>query len=170
MTTSIQGPTAVSPVWSKAIRQGSWPGPTRMSVSPFRGCRSPLERILPSARGAGGGRRLEVVEQHLAVVVARSRHRVPLRHPVERIVPALAGLALLRDDLEPMARGAGIERLLAPIGRRIVLRALVARREGRSLCRGGFCRERQRNRREGTQGARPHHAMRIATRCIGLAP
>src|SRR3954452_19433319 len=107
MTTSIQGRTAVSG-----------------SVSPFHGCRSPLEGILPSARGAGGERRLEVVEQHFAVAVARSRHRVALRHPVEGVVPALAGLGLLRDDLEPMAGGAGIERLLAPLGRRIVLRAL----------------------------------------------
>ena len=29
---------------------------------------------------------------------------------------------------------------------------------------------RQRNRCEGAPGARPPHAMRIATRCIGLAP
>src|SRR3954454_25101094 len=132
MTTSIQGPRAVSPARSEVLARARSARPRRATVSPRRGCRSPLEGILPSARGTGGERRLEVVEQHFAVAVARSRHCVPLRHPVEGVVPALAGLALLRDDLEPMARGAGIERLLAPVGRRIVLRALVARREGRS--------------------------------------
>ena len=70
MTTSIQGPTALS-----------------RSVSPFHGCQSPLEGILPSTRGSGGERRREVVEQYFAVGVARLRHRVPLRHPVEGVVP-----------------------------------------------------------------------------------
>src|SRR4029079_13917396 len=153
MTTSIQGPRAVSRAGSEArparaadrARPGRWPSPSAQAL--------PLERILPSARGAGRERRLEVVEQHLTVVVARPRHRVPLRHPVEGVVPAFAALALLRDDLEPVAGRAGIERLLAPLGRRIVLGTLVTRREGRSLRRGGTYRERQRNRREGAPGA-----------------
>src|SRR4029450_9091424 len=128
-----------------------------------------LKRVLPPARRPRGERRLEIVEQHLAVAVIRPRHVVPLRHPVERIVPLPARLSLLRNNLESMTGNAGIKRLLAPGGVGIILRAFTPRGERPRLGGGGTRRKRRRERYQ-AGGQTWAHAMRIAMRCIGLPP
>src|SRR6266498_5217329 len=128
-----------------------------------------LKRVLPPARSSRGERRLEIVEQHLAVVVVRPRHVVPLRHPVQRVVPLPACLSLLRNDLESMTGSAGVKRLLAAGGVWIILRAFIARRERARLGGGRASRKRRRERHE-TGGQTWVHAMRIAMRCIGFPP
>src|SRR5919197_1776098 len=128
-----------------------------------------LKRVLPPARSPRGERRLEIVEQHLTVAVARPRHAVPLRHPLERVVPLAPRLSLLRNDLESMTGSAGVKRLLAAGAVGIVLRAFIARRE-RGRLRGGWCSRKCRRERHETGGQTWVHAMRIAMRCIGLPP
>src|SRR4029453_8328668 len=128
-----------------------------------------LKRVLPPARSPRGEHRLEIVEQHLAVAIIRPRHVVPLRHPVQRVVPLPARLSLLRNNLESMTGNAGIKRLLAAGGVGIILRAFIARGERARLGGGGTRRKRRRERYE-AGGQTWAHAMRIAMRCIGLPP
>src|SRR5207237_3913647 len=90
------------------------------------------EWILPAAAGGGGARRigrLQIPEHDGAVLLLERRHVVAADHQVERVFPAGAAQALLRDQLEAVAGGAGVERFVASCTGGEILRAFVARRE-----------------------------------------
>jgi hypothetical protein len=129
------------------------------------------ERILPAAwRAPRRECRFQIVEHDIAIVAFELGHAVPLSHEVECILPLPARLPLGGNQLEAMTGRAGIEGLVAARPGRIVGRAFVARRErlgGRRL-RGCGRQEDQEDCQHARQAR--HHAIRIATRCMGFAP
>src|SRR6266508_1432677 len=129
-----------------------------------------LKRVLPAARrGPRRIGRFQIIEHDLALVAVERRHVVPLGHPVERVVPLPTRLPLLGDELEAVAGRAGIEGLVASGPGRIVLRLLVARREGRRLRESGRRREHeQRRQTENEEISTAHDALYFVM--AGLVP
>ncbi len=106
-------------------------------------------------------------------------------HPAQRIVPLRARHALLRDDLEAVAGGAGVEGLFAAVPCRQIFRRFVGRGEGARRLRERPTppslqtstapkSEPPRNSRGGSVFARsvtlPIQPTSTRTRCIGLPP
>ena len=86
------------------------------------------------ARGGKGG--FEIIEHDLLILRRQGRHAMPVGHPLQRILPLPAGHALLGHQLEAVAGGAGIKRVVAAGPGGIVLGILVARRKLRRLREG----------------------------------
>src|SRR5262245_16275682 len=127
-----------------------------------------LEWVLPA--GGRAPRRecdCQIVEHDRAVVARKLRHVVALAHEVDRVVPLGTGLALLRHDAEAVAGRAGDEGLFTAGAGRIVGGALITWWQG--LCDCVWRRTERRQHKQRADEAH-HHAIRIATRCIGLAP
>src|SRR5262245_32092447 len=93
----------------------------------FKGA-SALERVLPTARrpplGIGLG---EIVQHLLALLTLHVDHAVTLHHHDESLLPTLARQTLLRHDLEAVAGGAEVERVVAMLACRILLRRFLRR-------------------------------------------
>jgi hypothetical protein len=109
----------------------------------FCGQRDPLlaatsairERILPAAAffSALRIRGLEILQHRLTVFGIEHRHAVLLVHQGERVFPLLAAHALLRDQLEVVARRARVEGFVAAHPGGELLRTFVSRGEGLRL-------------------------------------
>jgi hypothetical protein len=128
--------------------------------------------VLPTRRSSCSRRksRFEVVEYDLSSLAVELGHVVFFDHRIERFVPLPAHHTLLRNDLEPVASGAGIKGLLAPGPLRIIPWNLFAGRESRGFILGDrhrFKSEQQRTSRahqhQNDSSVQPAHILPVVS-------
>src|SRR3954463_12237425 len=86
---------------------------TSPAVATFRSLRKRVLPVAASRRRARRIGRLEIAEQHRAVLLVQRRHVVLADHQVDGVLPPRARQTLLRYQLEAMAGRAGVKGLIA---------------------------------------------------------